>query len=137
MADKAHETRPLSPHLQVWRWHPTMASSIFHRMTGVGNALGGLMLTIWLAAIAVGPEAYAFMETLILSPLGQVVLFGFTLSLIYHFANGLRHLFWDAGAGYSPRFADAMSIFNIVFAVVVTVAIWIAAYTLDFSSAST
>lgn len=127
MADHTPQSRPLSPHLQVWKWHPTMASSILHRATGVGNAVGALVLTWWLAAAALGEGAYANFEALALSWFGQVVLFGFTLSITYHFANGLRHLIWDAGKGYDPMVANVMSVFNIVFAVVASVGVWAAA----------
>ncbi len=128
MADQMNDRRPLSPHLQVWKWHPTMASSIFHRATGVGNYIGAVVLTLWVFAIASGPIAYNAFETLALSWFGRLVLFGFTVSLSYHFANGIRHLVWDAGKGYGPKLANAVSVFNILFAVAASIAIWAAAY---------
>lgn len=125
MADHAPVSRPLSPHLQVWRWHWTMASSILHRATGVGNAVGALVITWWLASAALGPGAYGVFEGLALSWFGQLVLFGFTVSISYHFANGIRHLVWDVGKGYGPGIANAVSVFNIGFAIGFSVGIWV------------
>ncbi len=121
---------PLSPHLQVWKWHPTMASSIFHRATGVANYVGAFFVTLWLLALGAGPEAYAAVEMVFLSPVGRLILFGFTLSVIYHLLNGLRHMLWDAGTGFDPQFANIMSVVIIASSVVLTVGVWFAAYSL-------
>ncbi len=119
---------PLSPHLQVWRWHPTMATSILHRASGVANYVGAFVMVFWLMALALGPEAYAAAETVLLSPLGRFVLFGFTLSVMYHLFNGIRFLIWDTGNGFTPGVASAMSVVILVVSVVATVAVWFAAY---------
>lgn len=121
--------RPLSPHLQIWRWHVTMATSIAHRMTGVGNAIGSLLLTWWLIAAATGPEAYGVFASFISSLFGQLILFGFTASLVYHLLNGVRHLFWDAGAGFDLATSRNSGWLVFIGTAVVTVAIWVAAYT--------
>ncbi len=119
---------PLSPHLQVWRWHPTMATSILHRASGVANYAGAFVVVFWLMALALGPDAYAAAEGLLLSPLGRVVLFGFTLSVVYHLLNGVRHLVWDAGKGFSPGVANAVSVLILIAAAGLSVGIWLAAY---------
>ncbi|MEM1139023.1 MAG: succinate dehydrogenase, cytochrome b556 subunit [Pseudomonadota bacterium] len=121
-----HE-RPLSPHLQVYRWPITMATSIAHRATGFGNAIGAIYLTAWLVAIATGPEAYATFASLAGSIFGQLILFGFTWSLLYHLCNGLRHLTWDTGTGFKPSTADFTGIVVIVASVVLTIAVWLVA----------
>ncbi|HJM91257.1 MAG: succinate dehydrogenase, cytochrome b556 subunit [Alphaproteobacteria bacterium] len=92
--------RPLSPHLQVYRWQISMALSILHRITGVGLALGLLLLTWWLAAAASGPEYFDTVYAIMGSEIGRVLLFGFTVSLYFHLFNGIRHLIWDAGYGF-------------------------------------
>jgi len=119
---------PLSPHLQVWRWHATMASSIFHRASGVANYIGAILFTVWLVLAASGPEAYSAWENLRGGPVGMLVtlaLIGFTLSLSYHLLNGLRHLAWDAGKGFDPKGSNQRSILIIAAAVVITALIWI------------
>lgn len=92
--------RPLSPHLQIYRPQLTSVLSILHRLTGVGLAIGTLLLIYWLVAVAAGPEAYRTAQAVIGSFLGRLLLFGWTVALFYHLCNGIRHLVWDAGYGY-------------------------------------
>ena len=117
--------RPLSPHVQVWRWHITMFTSIAHRATGIALYAGALVLAGWVAALAGGADSYDGYMHLLGSPLGLLVLFGLTVSFLYHLANGIRHLFWDAGKGFEPKTADMSGWATIVFGVVASVLIWI------------
>jgi succinate dehydrogenase / fumarate reductase cytochrome b subunit len=91
--------RPLSPHLQVYRWQLTSVLSILHRATGVGLSLGTVLLVCWLVAAAQGPEAYAGMQGFLRTWLGLLLLFGWSVALFYHLCNGIRHLWWDTGHG--------------------------------------
>lgn len=116
--------RPLSPHLQVWRWHVTMLASILVRISGGALAVGALFVVAWLAALAFGPDAYATFAAWMGSPLGLLVWLGLTAALAYHFAGGVRHLIWDAGEGLTPKSANLLSTLSIVFAVVVTAGFW-------------
>ncbi len=119
------DSRPKSPHLQVWKWHATMAASIMHRATGVALYFGAFLIAAWLVSTAVGPDAYKVVETLMFSLFGQLVLFGFTLAIFYHFANGIRHLLWDGPhRGFDPKTASLVSVFNFAFAIFGTAAIW-------------
>ncbi len=93
--------RPLSPHLQVYRPQLTSMMSITHRATGVALTTGTLVLAAWLVAVALGGETFAMMAMAVTHPLGQFVLFGYSVALIYHAMNGIRHLFWDLGFGLS------------------------------------
>ncbi|MEO1015977.1 MAG: succinate dehydrogenase, cytochrome b556 subunit [Pseudomonadota bacterium] len=123
------DERPMSPHIQVWKWHATMAASIMHRATGVALYVGMLMISAWLVAAAMGPDAYAPVQALMFSLIGQLILFGFTLAILYHFANGIRHLIWDGPrAGFDPQFASAVSVFNFAFAILGAAAIWSASH---------
>ena len=97
---------PMAPHLQVWRWHVTMAGSIATRATGVALYIGALLVAALGWALASGPGPYATAVGLLHSPLGLVVLFGIAVSLFYHLAAGLRHLAWDSGKGFTPKTAD-------------------------------
>ncbi|MGI9435868.1 MAG: succinate dehydrogenase, cytochrome b556 subunit [Geminicoccaceae bacterium] len=117
--------RPLSPHLQIYRWYLTMALSIAHRASGVALAFGLLLLTWWLLALAGGPEAFALVEAVKDSVIGVLVLFGYTFVLAYHLGNGIRHLVWDMGYGYEPEIARKSGIAVLVFAAVVTVLTWL------------
>lgn len=118
------DKRPMSPHVSIWKWHMTMASSILHRVTGVGNYLGAMLVVAWLFATAAGPDLYEPLADLIGSLWGQLILFGFTLSVTYHVLNGVRHLFLDTGRGLEPKFASFTAGLVFVLAVVGAVAIW-------------
>jgi succinate dehydrogenase / fumarate reductase cytochrome b subunit len=126
MADAARgvRPRPLSPHLQVWRWHVTMATSIAHRASGVALYVGALILMGWALSLAFGPDAYATYKGLLGSILGKIVLFAITLAAFFHLGNGLRHLSWDAGGSLDPKLADKTGVAAFAFAVVATVAVW-------------
>lgn len=130
MAKPNADPRPLSPHLQVWKFHPTMLSSILHRASGVVNAIGALLVAIWLIVLASGEAAYAGLQALIAGPAAIVVklaLIGFTLSLVYHFLNGVRHLAWDLGIGFDPKGSNQRSVIIFIAAIVLTAVIWLSA----------
>jgi succinate dehydrogenase / fumarate reductase cytochrome b subunit len=124
--------RPLSPHLMtggfgsplLWRWHLTMFTSIAHRATGVALYVGALILAGWAMALAAGPDAYAAYMGLLGSPLGKVVMFGLTVSVFYHLANGIRHLTWDTGEGLDIKTANATAAVAIAFAIAASLAVW-------------
>ena len=92
--------RPLSPHLHVYRPQITSLLSITHRFTGIALAVGAIFFTYWLLSAAYGADKFALAQVLFRSWIGQFILWGFTFSLFYHLANGIRHLAWDAGWGY-------------------------------------
>ena len=121
----AQADRPLSPHLQIYRWYFTMALSIGHRITGVGLALGLPLLTWWLLALASGPEAFATVQAVLDSWFGVLVLFFYTLALFYHTGNGVRHLVWDFGYGFEPGTARASGAAVLVFAGAMTLITWL------------
>ena len=118
----------MSPHLQVWRWHVTMLTSILHRVTGVGIYLGALILAAWAISLAAGPEAYALFLVIMGSWLGKLVLLGMSASLFFHMGNGVRHIVWDFGHGLSKEDASASSFAVLGFAIAATGAVWAIAY---------
>lgn len=120
--------RPLSPHLQVYRPQITSTLSILHRFTGIALAVGTLLLTWWLAALASGPEAFATAQDFIGSLLGRLLLFGWSFALFYHLCNGIRHLAWDAGYGYEIDTATRTGWLVVAGAVVLTLVAWIVGY---------
>lgn len=117
--------RPLSPHLQVWRWHVTMLASILNRFTGGALSVGALLVGLWLLTLAFGPDAYATFTQWMGSPLGLFIWFGLTLALALHLTGGVRHLIWDSGAGLSPKTADALSWASILGGIAIAVLVWI------------
>lgn len=124
--------RPLSPHLQIWRWGPHMLVSILHRATGSGMAtVGALLLVWWLAALAGGAESYAAFQDVFttdagsLNLLGVVIGVGLTLSLFQHMMSGLRHLVLDTGAGYELKANKTWAMLTMVAAVALTAIFWL------------
>jgi succinate dehydrogenase / fumarate reductase cytochrome b subunit len=120
----ATRERPLSPHLQVYRWQITMTMSILHRVSGIILTVGAFAFAAWLMAVAAGGDSYACAAECLASPLGKLFLFGFSLALVYHLLNGVRHLLWDAGIGFEiPEFYRSgwtVAVLTVVF----TAAIW-------------
>lgn len=116
--------RPLSPHLQIYRPQITSALSIFHRITGVALSVGTLLMVWWLVA-ANTPRGYALVAGFIGSPVGVVLLFGWTLALFFHLLNGIRHLAWDAGRGFELPQVHASGWVVVLGALGLTMAVWI------------
>ena len=116
--------RPLSPHLQVYRWQITMTLSILHRATGVALAVGAFALAWWLVALAAGGETWDGFARVAASPFGTIAWLGFSFCLVYHLLNGLRHLLWDVGYGYEIPKVYATGWTVVVLAAVFTGVIW-------------
>ena len=116
--------RPLSPHLQVWRWHITMFASIATRASGVALYIGLLIVVGLALALAAGPDAYGTAMDVLGSIPGLVVLFGITVSIFYHLAAGVRHLAFDSGKGFLPTTANVTAWLCVAFAVVASVSVF-------------
>jgi succinate dehydrogenase / fumarate reductase cytochrome b subunit len=133
---QARSNRPISPHLQIWRWGPAMLVSILHRVTGNGLAFAGLGLLLWwVGAIAGGEQSYQTFVTLVWSGngafpagftaiLGRMVLFGLTWAFFQHLATGVRHMVLDIGAGYELHANARWSSLTLVFSVAASVLFW-------------
>ncbi|MGB3794903.1 MAG: succinate dehydrogenase, cytochrome b556 subunit [Alteraurantiacibacter sp.] len=117
--------RPLSPHLQIWKWGPHMAVSILHRVSGSGMATVGLAALLWwLGALASGPDAYETFYTHASSWYGIVVLIGLTWAFFNHLGSGLRHFVLDLGAGYELNMNRTYSVVTMIAGIVLTAAFW-------------
>ena len=127
MANGNRGNRPLSPHLQIYRPQITSVLSILHRMTGVGMALGAVLVVWWLLAAATGPEYFATVDGLLTSWIGHLVLLGSSWALSYHFLNGIRHLVWDIGYGYELETVDRSGIAVVIGSGVMTALLWLVA----------
>ena len=121
----ANTSRPLSPHLQIYRPQLTSVLSILHRMTGGALVIGTLLLVYWLTAAAAGPATFATAQDWIGSWLGVLVLLGWTWALFYHLCNGIRHLVWDAGYGFELETVTVSAWVTLAASVGLTVIAWI------------
>jgi succinate dehydrogenase / fumarate reductase cytochrome b subunit len=118
-------SRPLSPHLQIYRPQITSVLSISHRATGLALSVGTLLLVWWLVALARGPEAFASAQSLVGSWFGWLLLLGWTFSLFFHLANGIRHLCWDAGYGFEIKTATISGWVVVAASAALTVIVWV------------
>ena len=130
MAEAKMTPRPLSPHLQVYRWTWTMAMSVFHRVTGTGLYMGIALFAIWLVALAAGPRAFDAVHWFFGSPLGLLILFVYTWVLLHHMLGGVRHLVWDFGRGMEPGERMNMARFTLIGSITLTIVIWVAFFLL-------
>jgi succinate dehydrogenase / fumarate reductase cytochrome b subunit len=128
MAESKAPQRPLSPHMQIYRWPITMAMSILHRITGGGLYFGTLVLAWWLIAAGSGPNAYATFGAFINSFFGRLILFGYTWALIHHMLGGIRHLIWDTGHGFEVNEREWLSLATAVGSVALTLVLWVIGY---------
>ena len=117
--------RPLSPHLQVWKWTLTMTMSILHRATGVANVIGLLVLVWWLLAAASGPDAYDVFLTFATSLVGKLMFIGWTFSIYLHMLGGIRHLIMDTGRLLTIEGSNRAVLFIWAASVVLTAVTWL------------
>ena len=116
---------PLSPHLQIYRWHISSLLSITHRISGVVNLLALILIFFWLIALSLGENNYESFLLLINSFFGKFILIGFTWSMIFHLLSGVRHLVWDLGYGFEIKTANISGIIVIISSLVLTIIFWL------------
>jgi succinate dehydrogenase / fumarate reductase, cytochrome b subunit len=127
MAEAKLRGRPLSPHLQIYRWTWTMTMSIMHRITGGALYVGTILLAFWLLSMASGPAAYDRAAWFFNSLIGRLILFVYTFILMQHMIGGIRHLIWDFGYGMEPGTRMNMARATPIAAAILTLLIWITA----------
>ena len=116
---------PLSPHLQIYRWHISSLLSITHRIAGVINLLALILIFFWLVVLSLGESNYELFLSIINSFFGKSILIGFTWSMSFHLLSGIRHLVWDLGYGFEIKTANISGIIVIITSLVVTVLFWL------------
>jgi succinate dehydrogenase / fumarate reductase cytochrome b subunit len=122
----SNPNRPLSPHLSIYRWPITMTLSILHRMSGVALSVGLIVLVLWLESAAIGNDAYDSFAAVMQSGFGRLLLAAFSFAFFFHMANGVRHLFWDAGRGFEIGQANTSAWLVVAFTIVATLGYWLA-----------
>jgi succinate dehydrogenase / fumarate reductase cytochrome b subunit len=120
------DPRPLSPHLQIYRWQLTSVLSILHRLTGIALTAGAILLVWWLVAAANGPDAFASAQWFLGSWFGLLLLFGWSVALFYHLCNGIRHLWWDTGRGLDLPAVYASGWAVLAATAILTILAWVA-----------
>jgi len=116
---------PLSPHIQIYRWHISSLLSITHRISGVINLLALILIFFWLIALSLGESNYESFLLIINSFFGKFILIGFTWSMSFHLLSGIRHLVWDLGYGYEIKTANISGIIVIISSLALTIIFWL------------
>ena len=120
----ATQDRPLSPHLSIYKFYPTMVMSIIHRITGAALYFGTVLVAWWLIAAAAGPDYFNFTNAIFGSILGRLVLFGYTWALLHHMIGGIRHLVWDTGRGLEKHTSTKIAWATVICSVALTIILW-------------
>ena len=121
-------SRPLSPHLQIYRWPLSMVLSISHRATGIALSVGAVLLTWWLVAAAASDQAFAVVQWFLGSWVGIICLLGWSASLVFHLFTGLRHLAWDAGYGFEKPTYNQTGWAVVIATAAVSLVVWIVGF---------
>tara|TARA_B100000686_G_C15973576_1_gene563895 strand:+ start:24 stop:410 length:387 start_codon:yes stop_codon:yes gene_type:complete len=116
---------PLSPHLQIYRWHVSSLLSITHRISGIINLLALIFIFYWIIVLSFGENNYELFLLIINSFFGKFILIGFTWSMIFHVLSGIRHLAWDLGYGFEIKTANISGIIVIISSLVITILFWL------------
>ena len=128
MVERNLSSRPLSPHLQIYKPMLTMMMSIMHRITGVGLYFGMVLLVWWLTAASISDGYFDFVQGFFGHWFGRLLLFGFTWALIHHALGGLRHLLWDTGRGFDLNLIEWLARVNLAGSIVLTLLLWVIGY---------
>ena len=118
---------PLSPHIQIYRWHISSLLSITHRISGIINLVALIFIFFWLLVLSFGANNYEIFLLIINSFFGKFILIGFTWSMIFHLLSGIRHLAWDLGYGFEIKNANISGIAVIILSLVLTIIFWLLA----------
>ena len=116
---------PLSPHLQIYRWHISSLLSITHRISGVINLLALILIFFWLIFLSLGENNYQSFLLIINSFIGKFILIGFTWSMSFHLLSGIRHLVWDLGYGFEIKTANITGVIVIISSLALTIIFWL------------
>ena len=116
---------PLSPHLQIYRWHISSLVSITHRISGVINLLALILIFFWLIVLSSGESNYELFLLIINSFFGKFILVSFTWSMSFHLLSGIRHLAWDFGYGFEIKTANISGIIVIILSLILTIMFWL------------
>jgi succinate dehydrogenase / fumarate reductase cytochrome b subunit len=128
MVERNLSSRPLSPHLQIYKPMLTMMMSIMHRITGVGLYFGIILLMWWLTATSISDSYFDFVQGFFGHWFGRLVLFGFSWALMHHALGGLRHLLWDTGRGFDLKVVEWLARANLAGSIILTFLLWIIGY---------
>ena len=113
---------PISPHLQIYRWHISSLVSISHRITGIINFVAFIFICIWASMLLLGETNYSSIEILMSSYIGKFIVLGLTWSFSFQILSEIRHLIMDMGYGFelkTTKLSGLLVIFGSIFLTIV------------------
>lgn len=123
MASKKTE-RPLSPHIFIYKPMLTMMLSMIHRVTGAALYFGTALLVWWLVALATSAEAYATVTWFLGTPIGWIIMFGYTWALFHHMVGGIKHFMWDFGKAFELDTVELVAKLAVAIPILLTILVW-------------
>ena len=119
------EKNPLSPHLQIYKWHLSMILSIAHRIIGVVNSIAIILICLWTVSLLFGEENYEIIKVLFQSLFGKLLITSLSWSFSFHILSEIRHLIWDLGYGFDLKISKITGIITIIGSLALTVLIYL------------
>jgi succinate dehydrogenase / fumarate reductase cytochrome b subunit len=119
-----YEKNPLSPHLQIYRWHLSMILSITHRIIGVVNSLAMILICLWTISFLFGEENYEIIKILFQSFFGKLLIISLSWSFSFHMLSEIRHLIWDLGYGFDLKISKITGLITIIGSLALTILIY-------------
>jgi succinate dehydrogenase / fumarate reductase cytochrome b subunit len=120
-----YEKNPLSPHLQIYRWHLSMILSITHRIIGVVNSVAMILICLWTISFLFGEENYEIIKILFQSFFGKLLIISLSWSFSFHMLSEIRHLIWDLGYGFDLKISKITGIITIIGSLALTILIYL------------
>jgi len=120
-----YEKNPLSPHLQIYRWHLSMILSITHRIIGVINSVAMILICLWTISLLFGEENYEILKFFFQSYFGKLLIISLSWSFSFHMLSEIRHLIWDLGYGFDLKISKITGIITIIGSLALTILIYL------------
>ena len=120
-----YEKNPLSPHLQIYRWHLSMILSITHRIIGVVNSVAMILICLWTISLLFGEENYEIIKILFQSFFGKLLIISLSWSFSFHMLSEVRHLIWDLGYGFDLKISKITGVITIIGSLALTILIYL------------
>ena len=115
------KNNPLSPHLQIYKWHISSLLSITHRIVGVINFFAIILICVWIISIIFGQSNYSIINIFLNTNFGKFLIISLCWTFSFHILNELRHLVWDAGCGFDLKVSKITGIIAFIGSFILTI----------------
>ena len=116
---------PLSPHIQIYRWHISSLVSITHRITGIINIIAITLICFWASLLLLGEENYEIINIFLSSFIGKFIILGFTWSFLFQILSEIRHLIMDMGYGFELQTTKVTGLLVIFGSIILTIILYL------------